>query len=91
MSEQPTEYSEHDDPVDYQEDGDHSGHDDHALHTGHVEPIQDRVATLGHVDEYLKFGQEYDCSDIHLATSSRPCWRRYGALQEIWPKLKHWS
>lgn len=45
----------------------------------------ERVATLDHVDNYLKFGQEYDCSDIHLATSSKPTWRRYGALQEIWP------
>ena len=85
MSEPPTDHPEHDADADDHEHADHAAHDDHAVHTGHVEPIQDRVATLGHVDEYLKFGQEYDCSDIHLATSSRPCWRRYGALQEIWP------
>ena len=30
------------------------------------------VATLSHVDEYLKIGQEYDCSDIHLATNAKP-------------------
>ena len=42
------------------------------------------VATLSHVDEYLKIGQEYDCSDIHLATNAKPTWRRYGTLQSIW-------
>jgi twitching motility protein PilT len=44
----------------------------------------DRVATLGHVDEYLKLGQEYDCSDVHIATAAQPMWRRYGVLQPIW-------
>lgn len=42
------------------------------------------VPVLGHVDEYLRLGQEYDCSDIHLATGSKPSWRRYGVLQPIW-------
>ena len=42
------------------------------------------VATLSHVDDYLKIGQEYDCSDIHLATNAKPTWRRYGTLQSIW-------
>ncbi|MDB6069591.1 MAG: Type pili twitching motility protein PilT [Verrucomicrobiales bacterium] len=49
-----------------------------------TEVTQDRVATLAHVDEYLKLGQEYDCSDIHLATAAAPLWRRYGQLQQIW-------
>lgn len=44
----------------------------------------DVVAPLSHVDDYLQLGREYDCSDIHLATSSPPMWRRYGMLQTIW-------
>lgn len=39
---------------------------------------------LDHVDQYLAIGREYDCSDIHLATSFPPAWRRYGQLQPIW-------
>jgi twitching motility protein PilT len=46
------------------------------------------VETLSHVDEYLKFGQQYDCSDIHLATTAKPSWRRYGTLQPIWENAK---
>jgi twitching motility protein PilT len=42
------------------------------------------VPVLEHVDAYLHIGQEYDCSDIHLATAAPPCWRRYGQLQPIW-------
>jgi len=42
------------------------------------------VATLTSVDEYLKLAQQYDCSDLHLATGSPPMWRRYGVLQPIW-------
>ncbi len=42
------------------------------------------VKVLSHVDEYLKLGQEYECSDIHLATNARPSWRRYGLLQPMW-------
>jgi twitching motility protein PilT len=49
-----------------------------------IEATQDIVAPLDHVDEYLKLGQEYDCSDIHLATAAAPLWRRYGLLQSIW-------
>jgi twitching motility protein PilT len=45
---------------------------------------EEQVTLLDHVDEYLKIGQEYDCSDIHLATNSQPTWRRYGTLQPIW-------
>jgi len=39
---------------------------------------------LNHVDAYLELGQDYDCSDIHLATGSPPSWRRYGQLMPIW-------
>ncbi|MFV1995561.1 MAG: ATPase, T2SS/T4P/T4SS family, partial [Verrucomicrobiales bacterium] len=45
---------------------------------------KEKVAVLNHVDDYLKLGQEFDCSDVHLATTSRPSWRRYGILQPIW-------
>ncbi|RYD28334.1 MAG: type IV pilus twitching motility protein PilT [Verrucomicrobiaceae bacterium] len=49
-----------------------------------TEAHQDTVAALSHVDDYLKIGQEYDCSDVHLPTASAPMWRRYGQLQPIW-------
>jgi twitching motility protein PilT len=39
---------------------------------------------LDHVDDYLKLGREYDCSDLHLAYP--PAWRRYGQLSPIWPE-----
>ena len=39
---------------------------------------------LPHVDGYLKLGQDFDCSDIHLAVNSRPTWRRFGQLLPIW-------
>ena len=45
---------------------------------------------LPHVDGYLKIGQDFDCSDIHLAVNTPPTWRRYGQLMPIWaeaPKL----
>ena len=40
---------------------------------------------LDHVDEYLKLGREYECSDLHIATAYPPAWRRYGQLSPIWP------
>ncbi len=46
---------------------------------------EERVSVLDSVDDYLKVGQEYDCSDIHLAVNSPPTWRRFGSLQPIWP------
>ncbi|HSJ02075.1 MAG TPA: type IV pilus twitching motility protein PilT [Verrucomicrobium sp.] len=49
-----------------------------------VEDESPKVATLSSVDEYLKLAQQYDCSDLHLATGSPPMWRRYGTLQPIW-------
>ena len=45
---------------------------------------EDQVQVLPHVDDYLKIGREYDCSDIHLAVASKPSWRRFGVLQPIW-------
>lgn len=48
------------------------------------QPPQDIIATLGSVDDYLRFCMEYDASDLHLATGSQPVWRRYGNLQPIW-------
>jgi twitching motility protein PilT len=80
------ENHEHADDADYHGDEEHEHHEHQAAH---AEVSHERVATLDHVDAYLKFGQEYDCSDVHLATSSRPHWRRYGQLQEIWPNADH--
>jgi twitching motility protein PilT len=40
---------------------------------------------LDHVDEYLKLGREYGCSDLHLATAFPPAWRLHGTLAPIWP------
>ncbi|MBT8036098.1 MAG: PilT/PilU family type 4a pilus ATPase [Verrucomicrobiae bacterium] len=42
------------------------------------------IPVYDHVDQYLQFGIEYDCSDIHLATAFPPAWRRFGQLQPIW-------
>jgi twitching motility protein PilT len=49
------------------------------------------VDVLAHVDDYLRLGQEYDCSDVHLATTAQPSWRRYGTLQPIWENADHLS
>lgn len=46
--------------------------------------MSETVSVLGHVDEYLNFGIEYGCSDIHLASNVAPHWRRNGRLQPIW-------
>ncbi|HEY2573134.1 MAG TPA: type IV pilus twitching motility protein PilT [Verrucomicrobiaceae bacterium] len=42
------------------------------------------VPVLPSVNDYLKLAQQYDCSDLHLATGSPPSWRRYGTLCPIW-------
>jgi len=47
-------------------------------------PDKSIVSTLNSVDDYLKLAQQYDCSDLHLATGAPPMWRRYGTLQPIW-------
>ncbi len=39
---------------------------------------------LGHVDEYLQVGIDYQCSDIHLPAGYPPAWRRFGTLSPIW-------
>lgn len=46
--------------------------------------MSETVKTLETVDQYLKIGQDYDASDIHLAVNSKPHWRRYGSLLPIW-------
>lgn len=49
------------------------------------EPVSEGAQhTLDHVDYYLKIGQEYDCSDIHLSVDASPVWRRFGILEAIW-------
>jgi twitching motility protein PilT len=50
-----------------------------------VEVVAESGASpLEHVDQYLMIGREAGASDIHLAVSSRPAWRRFGALEPIW-------
>ena len=43
------------------------------------------VPPLSHVDQYLRFGQEADASDLHLSVATVPTWRRHGRLGPIWP------
>ncbi len=43
-----------------------------------------KLHTLEHVDEYLRVGVESDASDVHLAVSRQPSWRRFGKLEPIW-------
>ncbi|MFZ0710056.1 MAG: type IV pilus twitching motility protein PilT [Terrimicrobiaceae bacterium] len=49
-----------------------------------VVPESSEASGLDHVDHYLMVGRESGASDIHLAVSSRPTWRRFGALEPIW-------
>lgn len=42
------------------------------------------VHCLEHVDQYLRLGQESDCSDVHLSVDAPPIWRRFGTLEPIW-------
>lgn len=51
-----------------------------------VEVTAETVPPLGHVDEYLRCGQEADASDIHLSVGVGPMWRRHGHLGPIWPQ-----
>ncbi len=45
---------------------------------------EDTVPALEHVDDYLRLAQEYDVSDLHIAPTCKPKWRRFGLLQPIW-------
>ena len=45
---------------------------------------QEEVQALPSVDAYLQIGQQYQCSDVHLAVAAKPSWRRFGVLQPIW-------
>lgn len=40
---------------------------------------------LGHVDDYLRIGQEAGASDVHLGVNAPPIWRLHGTLRPIWP------
>ena len=44
------------------------------------------VPPLPHVDQYLRYGQEADASDLHLSAATVPMWRRHGHLGPIWPR-----
>src|ERR1043166_793049 len=46
---------------------------------------ENQPASLGHVDDYLKIGQDAGASDIHLGVNTAPIWRLHGTLQPIWP------
>jgi len=48
--------------------------------TDHAETLP----ALEHVNDYLRIGQESDCSDIHLGVNCQPVWRRFGMLEPIW-------
>ena len=52
------------------------------------ESTDSQVHTLGHVDEYLRIGQESDCSDVHLGVNAQPIWRRFGVLEPIWTQAE---
>ncbi len=49
-----------------------------------AEAASQLVAPLAHIDDYLRLGQEFNCSDLHIATASPPKWRRFGRLDAIW-------
>ncbi len=49
------------------------------------------IKPLSHVDEYLKLAQEHDVSDVHLAPTCKPKWRRFGLLQPIWENAEEIS
>jgi twitching motility protein PilT len=53
---------------------------------GSVELMEEEyLHTRAHVDEYLRVGQDYGASDIHLGVNAPPIWRRHGTLMPIWP------
>ncbi len=41
---------------------------------------------LTHLDEYLRIGQHYGASDVHLGVALPSMMRRNGCLQVMWPK-----
>ena len=41
---------------------------------------------LGHLNDYLKIGQYYGASDVHIGVAAPPMMRRHGCLQIMWPK-----
>ena len=53
---------------------------------GHAHVVVEAVPPLAHIDEYLRYGQEADASDLHLSVGTVPTWRRFGHLGPIWPQ-----
>ncbi len=47
-----------------------------------IESLPDSV--YEHVDHYLSMAQQSGASDLHLAVSTQPSWRRFGVLEPIW-------
>lgn len=52
----------------------------------HAQVVAEAVPPLAHIDEYLRYGQEADASDLHLSIGTVPTWRRFGHLGPIWPR-----
>jgi twitching motility protein PilT len=46
----------------------------------------DADGALVHLNEYLRIGQFYQASDVHLGVNCPPVMRRHGCLQVMWPK-----
>ncbi|MCC7518785.1 MAG: PilT/PilU family type 4a pilus ATPase [Verrucomicrobiae bacterium] len=46
----------------------------------------DPDGAFAHLNEYLRIGQFYGASDVHLGVNCPPMMRRHGCLQTMWPK-----
>ena len=51
-----------------------------------VELILDSDGALRHLNDYLRLGQYYGASDVHVGVSAPPIMRRHGCLQPMWPR-----
>jgi twitching motility protein PilT len=55
-----------------------------------IETILSGDGALLHLNDYLKLGQHYGASDVHIGVNCPPMMRRHGCLQTMWanaPKL----
>ena len=46
---------------------------------------------LRHLNDYLKLGQHYEASDVHIGANAPPMMRRQGLLQIMWPHAPHFT
>jgi len=52
-------------------------------------PFEVRLAkdgALDHLTDYLRIGQQYGASDVHIGVDAPPIMRLHGCLQMLWPK-----